>query len=81
VIEDLADQKKMSGSDYSLYREALNSGLIQSIPGFNNDKSGFDWSDLLAWLARDQEARYETLWKWRDREATAKQRRCLKHPR
>jgi len=65
TVEDLLDLSRQSDSDYQDYRKTLQEQLTKDIPGFDGPDA-FKWKDLLAWLARDQEARFETLYKWRD---------------
>jgi hypothetical protein len=75
-IEELNDMPA-NETNYDLYRSFLRTELTQGIPGFH-EKTGFKWKDLLAWISRDQEARYEHLWKWRDSRSESRTSQLLK---
>ena len=54
-------------NQYRAFMDALRTTMISPLaveraPGASRN---FDWLHLLAWLARDQEARFQNLWDWR----------------
>jgi hypothetical protein len=64
TIEELREMASRD-ADYSLYQNELRRQIVGSVPGFDK-VSGLKWVDLLGWLVRDQEARLQSLWHWRD---------------
>ncbi|WP_318556417.1 hypothetical protein [Geobacter anodireducens] len=66
VVESLFDleRKENNYGDFMTYlRNAMMSGLRASCPP--NSEKPYDWKHLLAWLTRDQEARFQSLHDWR----------------
>lgn len=66
TVEDLFDleRKENKYGDFMTYlRSAMMSGLRASCPP--NSEKPYEWKHLLAWLTRDQEARFQSLHDWR----------------
>lgn len=66
AIESLFDlqRKENKYGDFMTYlRSAMMSGLKASCPP--NSEKPYEWKHLLAWLTRDQEARFQSLYDWR----------------
>lgn len=65
-VEDLFDleRKENKYGDFMTHlRSAMMSGLRASCPP--NSEKPYEWKHLLAWLTRDQEARFQSLHDWR----------------
>lgn len=65
-LETLFDQERKDNKygDFMTYlRNAMMSGLRASYPP--NSEKPYEWKHLLAWLTRDQEARFQSLHDWR----------------
>jgi len=60
--------------DYASFTQALDRSYIHPLPGniTNGVEKKFIWENLLAWMSRDQEARYQHLGKWRSSRSEAK---------
>lgn len=66
-IEELLAQPAETQSSYSRFQERLEQAFIALLPARTppNSPLEYGWTHLLAWLSRDQEARYQNLWEWR----------------
>ncbi len=59
--------------DYARFTQALEQTFIHPLPGAATGKGNkFLWEHLLAWMSRDQEARYQKLNVWRSSRSDAK---------
>ncbi len=65
--------------NYSVYSRTLRQAFVDGLPGYEDasDKR-CTWHDLLAWMTRDQEARYQYLWNWRDHRSNAQKQQLGK---
>ena len=77
-IETLLGMKPKDCS-YAAYSQTIRQTLAESLPGYE-DGTGkrCTWHDLLAWMTRDQEARYQELWNWRDHRSNAQNKQMGK---
>ena len=66
TIDELLDMKSKD-CPYNEFVTALDNLFIHQLPGIAEQNSGqqFRWEHLLAWMSRDQEARYQRVWEWR----------------
>ena len=77
-IEDLADLEPKD-CNYSAYSRTLSQAFVDVLPGYETgDDKRCTWHDLLAWMTRDQEARYQELWNWRDHRSNAQKQQLSK---
>ena len=68
-IEELLQAPPGTGS-YQTFRQALlaiGDAAVPPVASDAADNPDCRWSHLLAWCARDQETRYQTVWEWRSR--------------
>lgn len=72
-IEDL-QTLHAEACDYATYARSLATSFVHRLPGFMPERlsTWCTWPQLLAWLARDQEARYQRLWEWRNHHSQSK---------
>lgn len=66
TIEQLLDERKHH-EHFEVFRTTVeDSVLADLVSGMTvNTKQAIRWEHMLAWCARDQEARYQNLWTWR----------------
>lgn len=66
TVEDLLEAKSLD-NDYNLFLSAVSDACVDSLPVSEVPRTGqsIDWLHILAWCARDQEARYQEHWQWR----------------
>lgn len=77
-IEALLDTEPKD-CNYSVYSRTLRQAFADGLPGYENaDDKRCTWHDLLAWMTRDQEARYQELWHWRDHRSNAEKQQMGK---
>jgi hypothetical protein len=66
TVEDLLEAKSPD-NDYDRFRHAVSEACFGGLPVRDVPRTGqaIDWLQILAWCARDQEARYQEHWQWR----------------
>lgn len=66
TVHDLLDQK-FEDYPYSHFLKILGDSFLAKLPGYPElpEAKKYRWEHLLAWMTRDQEARYQSLWEWR----------------
>lgn len=66
TIEDLFDVDGQT-NQYKNFTEHLESSMLSGLQSDRprNSEKPYEWKHLLAWLARDQEARFQSLHEWR----------------
>lgn len=66
TIEELLADRSASDS-YDDFRRTIEDAVLQNLVAgmTTHTKEAIKWDHLLAWCARDQEARYQALWYWR----------------
>lgn len=78
-IEDLVTKKASKDLEFGVFQQSVKKLLLDGIPGFD-DRTGYKWRHLLSWLMRDQEARYESFYKWRDARSNSQIAQLTKQP-
>jgi hypothetical protein len=66
AIESLFDLDRKH-NQYAAFMDRLRNTMMMGLPASNppNSTKPYEWKHLLAWLARDQEARFQSLNDWR----------------
>lgn len=66
-VEEILAHPAETQSSYSRFQACLEQAFIAPLPSKTppNSTHEYGWTHLLAWISRDQEARYQNLWEWR----------------